>query len=229
MSDSRTIYLTGVSRGLGQALANLLMENGHVVIGCARNEAVINRMRKVHGSPHRFSVVDVTDQAAVEAWIDESFVDDQSSSLLVNNAALINRNAMLWEVPPEEFEQLMNVNIRGTYHCIRSVVPRMMKAGGGGIINVSSTWGRTTSAEVAPYCASKFAIEGLTSALAQELPPPLFAVAINPGIINTEMLQSCFGSAATGYPSPQEWAQTAMPFLLSLTRRNNGDSLQVPN
>ena len=64
--------------------------------------------------------------------------------------------------------------------------------------------------------------------MAQELPPGLAAVPLNPGIVNTEMLKSCFGDSATGYPTPEEWAQKAVPFLLSLGPKDNGQPLTVP-
>jgi hypothetical protein len=86
----------------------------------------------------------------------------------------------------------------------------------GVIVNFSSGWGRSTSPEVAPYCATKWAIEGLTRALAQELPRGMAAVPLNPGIIDTDMLRACFGSAASGYPDPKEWAESAVPLESSL-------------
>jgi NAD(P)-dependent dehydrogenase (short-subunit alcohol dehydrogenase family) len=81
---------------------------------------------------------------------------------------------------------------------------------------------------VAAYCASKWAVEGLTQALAQELPAGLAAVAVNPGIIDTEMLRTCFGDAAADYPGADEWVKRAGPFLLRLGRKDNGSSLDVP-
>src|SRR5207302_9465479 len=125
--------------------------------------------------------------------------------LLVNNAALVNDNAPLWEVPPDQFSRVIDVNIKGVYHVIRAFVPAMIRKGSGVIINFSSGWGRSTSPEVAPYCATKFAIEGLTQALAQELPEGLAAVPLNPGVIDTDMLRSCFGDSAGGYPKPEGW------------------------
>ena len=97
----------------------------------------------------------------------------------------------------------------------------------GVIVNFSSGWGRSTDAEVAPYCATKWAIEGLTQALAQELPEGMAAVPLNPGIIDTDMLRSCFGGSASSYPSPLEWAKRAVPFLLKLGPKDNGRSLSV--
>jgi NAD(P)-dependent dehydrogenase (short-subunit alcohol dehydrogenase family) len=104
----------------------------------------------------------------------------------------------------------------------------MIKKGRGVIVNFSSGWGRSVDAEVAPYCATKWAIEGLTRALAQELPTGLAAVPLNPGIIDTDMLRSSFGGEAGSYPSPQEWSERAVPFLLELGPKDNGKALTVP-
>ena len=104
----------------------------------------------------------------------------------------------------------------------------MIKRKQGVIVNFSSGWGRSVSAEVAPYCATKWAIEGLTKALADELPPGMAAIPLNPGIINTDMLQSCFGGDADSYPDPAEWAKKAVPYLLSLGPRHTGQSLSAP-
>ena len=111
---------------------------------------------------------------------------------------------------------------------IRHFLPAMLKRKSGEVVNISSGWGRSTDAEVAPYCATKWAIEGLTQSLAQELPSGMAAVALNPGIINTDMLRSCFGGSASSYPSPQQWAKCAVPFLLSLGPKDNGKQLTAP-
>jgi NAD(P)-dependent dehydrogenase (short-subunit alcohol dehydrogenase family) len=80
---------------------------------------------------------------------------------------------------------------------------------------------------VAPYCATKWAVEGLTQALAQELPTGMAAIPLNPGIINTDMLQSCFGNSAAKYPTADEWSRIAVPFLLKLGPRHSGQPLSV--
>ncbi len=147
---------------------------------------------------------------------------------LINNAAIINPPAPLWKIPVAEFDRLIAININGTANFIRHTVPLMISRGKGVIVNLSSGWGRSTSPEVAPYCASKWAIEGLTQALAQELPSGLATVAMNPGIIDTEMLQSCFGEESKAYRSPREWAKTAVPFLLALNQGNNGQAVTAP-
>jgi NAD(P)-dependent dehydrogenase (short-subunit alcohol dehydrogenase family) len=119
--------------------------------------------------------------------------------------------------------------LRGTVNTLRHFLPAMIAAQRGVVVNFSASWGRTTAPKVAVYCASKWAIEGLTSALAKDLPKGLAAVALNPGIINTDMLQSIFAAAAAArYPKPADWAQAAAPFILALNAGDNGKSLDVP-
>src|SRR5439155_1596989 len=101
---------------------------------------------------------------------------------LLNNAALINRNAALWDVSADELQRVIDVNIAGVANCIRHFVPAMLPRKSGVIVNFSSGWGRSTAAEVAPYCATKWAIEGMTQALSQELPSGMAAIPLNPGI-----------------------------------------------
>jgi NAD(P)-dependent dehydrogenase (short-subunit alcohol dehydrogenase family) len=123
--------------------------------------------------------------------------------------------------------EVVDANVKGVFHVIRSFVPAMVSRRRGIIVNFSSGWGRSTSPEVAPYCATKWAIEGLTRALAEELPSGMAAVPLNPGIIDTDMLRICFGADAKAYPDPHSWAQRAVPFVLGLTARDNGHPLSV--
>jgi NAD(P)-dependent dehydrogenase (short-subunit alcohol dehydrogenase family) len=224
----RRILITGAGRGLGLAATEKFIELGHTVVGCSRQEAHVARLAQRFGRPHRFDAVDVSDDAAVGRWAKAVLADGGPPDLLLNNAAIVNRNARLWEVPAEEFDRVMAVDVKGVFYVLRHFLPAMVARGQGVIINFSSGWGRSTSPEVAPYCAAKYAIEGLTLALAQELPAGMCAAPLNPGIINTEMLQSCFGSGAADYPTPEEWAGRAVPFLLQLGPDDNGKQLTAP-
>ena len=224
----KTVLITGVSRGCGRALAEEFIRLGHAVLGCGRSEKEIGRLQKEFPAPHDFAVMDVSDDEAVAAWARRVQQSHGAPDLLLNNAGRINRNAPLWQVGAPEFSAVVDVNLKGPANVIRHFVPEMIKRGSGVIVNFSSGWGRSTAAEVAPYCATKWAIEGLTQALAQELPAGLAAVPLNPGIINTDMLRSCFGGSASGYPTPTEWAKVAAPFLLKLGPADNGRPLTVP-
>jgi NAD(P)-dependent dehydrogenase (short-subunit alcohol dehydrogenase family) len=224
----RTILITGVTRGLGRAMVGEFARLGHTVFGCGRSREEIEQLRRQVGPPHGFAVVDVASDPEVKAWAERLLKAHGPPDLVLNNAGVINRNAPLWEIDAREFSQVIDVNVKGIANVIRYFVPAMIRQQRGVIVNFSSGWGRSTDAEVAPYCASKWAIEGLTQALAQELPSGLAAVALNPGIINTEMLQSCFGGSASSYPSPANWAKSAVPYLLKLGSADNGKALTAP-
>jgi NAD(P)-dependent dehydrogenase (short-subunit alcohol dehydrogenase family) len=223
------IVLTGVSRGLGRAMAEEFINAGHTVLGCSRSHREIERLGARHPAPHSFEALDVALDEAVRGWSRKLLETHGAPDLLVNNAGVINRNAPLWEVDAAEFSSVIDVNVKGPANTIRHFVPAMIQKKRGVIVNFSSGWGRSTDAEVAPYCASKWAIEGLTQALAQELPSGMAAVALNPGVIDTEMLRSCFGSSASSYPSAEQWAKAAAPFILGLKPRDNGRPLTVPS
>lgn len=228
MPHTKKIVITGVSRGLGRAMVAQFAALGHAVSGCARSSQAVLELSQRFPPPHDFQTVDVSDDHQVGRWAKHVLDQGGAPDLLVNNAALVNETALLWKVAPEEFGQLIDVNIKGAFHVIRHFVPAMIDRGSGVIVNFSSGWGRTAEREVAPYCASKWAIEGLTRALAQELPPGLVAVPLNPGVINTDMLATCFGEEAARYPSPEEWAAKAVPFLVALGPQDNGCPLSVP-
>jgi NAD(P)-dependent dehydrogenase (short-subunit alcohol dehydrogenase family) len=224
---ARLIVITGVTRGLGRAMAEEFARLGHTIAGCGRSRKELARLSSELSAPHRFAEVDVSSDEHVHVWARQTIAALGPPDLLLNNAAIINRNAPLWHVPEKEFSDVIDVNIKGVSNVIRHFVPAMIKRGSGVIVNFSSGWGRSTDAEVAPYCATKWAIEGLTQALAQELPSGLATVALNPGVIDTDMLRSCFGGSASSYPSPQQWAKRAVTFLLKLGPKDNGQPFTI--
>jgi NAD(P)-dependent dehydrogenase (short-subunit alcohol dehydrogenase family) len=208
-------------------MAERFMAEGHVVCGCARNSDAIAELASRSQAPHSFDVVDVTNDKQVARWAAKVLAVGPVD-LLLNNAALINRSLECWEVPVNEFDALIDVNIKGVANVLRHFVPSMVERRRGVIVNFSSGWGRSVSPRVAPYCASKWAIEGLTLALARELPRGVAAVPLNPGVIDTDMLRTCWGDDAGSYSSPGDWAKRAVPFLLSLGPQDNGKQVEVP-
>ncbi|QQE63653.1 oxidoreductase [Leptolyngbya sp. BL0902] len=223
----KRVVITGASRGLGRALAEALIAEGHQVAGCARGAEAVNALADQYPD-HHFTAVDISNAAAVQTWstavLDQMGVPD----LVLNNAGLVNTPAPLWQVPAAEFEAVVAVNLVGTVNVLRSFAPAMIQRGSGIFVNYSSGWGRSTSPEFAPYCATKWAIEGLTQAFAQELPPGMAAVALNPGIIHTDMLETCYGEAAASFTPIAQWVKAALPFILNLKPQDNGRSLSVP-
>ena len=227
MNNTITAVLTGCTRGLGRELVDRFAERGHIVLGCGRSIAHVEDMASRFGPPHDFAALDVSDGPAVDAWAARLLDVHGAPDLVINNAALMNDPAPLWEVPPEDFDRLMAVNVRGTLNVIRAFTPAMIEAGRGVIANLSSGWGRATDALVGPYCTSKFAIEGLTGSLARELPRPLAAVAVSPGVVDTDMLRQCWDESAAAYPKPAEWGERAADFFLGLGPGDNGASLSI--
>lgn len=225
-SDRRVIVITGCTRGLGRALVDEFIAAGHTVVGCGRGAQVME-LRFEHGEPHDFSVVDVSQETKVAIWAEKTIGVLGAPDILINNAALMNTPAPLWKVPAREFDALVDVNIKGVANVIRHFVPAMVARGKGVIVNLSSGWGRSVSPEVAPYCASKFAIEGLTKALAEELPRGMAAVPLSPGVIDTDMLRQAWSDGAAAHEKPDAWAPGAAKFILKLGPKDNGRSLSV--
>ena len=223
----RNIVITGVTRGLGRSLVAGFIEAGHRVTGCGRSQSLIDELAAENGPDSSFECVDVSDDSQVGRWATSVINGSGPPDLLINNAAIVNTNANLWEVGASEFDRVIDVNIKGVTHVIRHFAPAMIAAGGGVIVNLSSGWGRSTAPQVAPYCATKWAIEGLSKSLAQELPAGMASIPLNPGIIDTDMLRSCFGAGAGDYPTADDWAKRAVPFLLSLGPQHNGESMTV--
>jgi NAD(P)-dependent dehydrogenase (short-subunit alcohol dehydrogenase family) len=228
MSEQRTILITGATRGLGRALAERWAADGHRLAVCGRDRAKVAELQELLGPQSLASVLDVADAAAVEAWAAEVLPRFGAPDLLLNNAGVINHRAPLWQVPAEELSRVIDVNVKGVANLIRAFVPAMIDRGSGTIVNLSSGWGQHAAPDVAPYCASKFAIEGMTKSLAQELPPGLAAIPVSPGIINTEMLGLAMGDAAESYWTAEKWVSTAAPFLLALGPEQNGKSVRIP-
>ncbi|MGW2492851.1 SDR family oxidoreductase [Streptomyces sp. NPDC001606] len=226
------VAVSGVTRGLGRALIRRFAALGHPVAGCGRDTAALAGLAaELDPAAHVLDRVDVTDAAAVEAWAERVRRELGAPALVVANAGLAGGPAPLWEVPPDEFEAVLRVNVVGVYTMVRAFLPRL--ADGGTLVNLSSGWGRTPRALLATYTASKFAVEGLTRAVAEEaarLRPGVRVVALDPGGgIDTGMLATCMPETHQHYPTPEEWAENAADYLLHhLPAERDQISLTVP-
>ena len=232
MDEPRNILITGATRGIGRAMAVRFGELGHSVAACGRDEAALQELATELGAAGRVRAVDVTDAEGVSAWAASLGAEGWVPDLLINNAGVINRQAPLWELSADEVGHVLDVNVRGVVNAIRAFLPAMIERHRverrrGVVVNISSGWGHSTAPNVAPYCASKFAVEGLTRALAQELPEGLAAVPLSPGVIHTDMLETAWGRDAAAHWKPQEWVEAAVPHLLGLGPEDNGRSQRV--
>ena len=227
--SERIIVVTGATRGLGRALVEAFVAAGHRVAGCGRNADQIAELDANFGEGNLFGALDVTSSSSVRAFAERVFAEMGTPTLLINAAAMMNKMAPLWAIPEVEFVRTMNINVCGTVNVIRAFVPKMVEAKAGAIVNLSAGYGRNAAARVGPYCASKYAVEGLSKSLAAELPAGMACVPLNPGIIDTDMLQGAMGAGAKKFWSAGAWAKKAAPFILELAAKDNGRSLDCPN
>ena len=220
--------VTGAGGGIGTEICERLAAAGCDIalfdIDGTAIRQVASSLTSVNTSTHQ---VDIADYAAVGQAVSDARNRLQGLDILINNAGWDIAQPFM-DTDPDFWDRVIDINIKGVQNVIRHIVPPMIRKGSGVIVNFSSGWGRSTSPEVAPYCATKWAIEGLTQALAQELPSGLAAIPLNPGVIHTQMLESCFGSGASHYEEASAWAERAVPFLLELGPEHNGQSLSVP-
>jgi len=226
---SKSVIITGVTQGLGRAMVDRFHELGWNIYGCGRSKDKIEELKKQYSKIHDFQVIDVSDSQQVNNWANYILNRHTAPNLIINNASIVNQNAQLWKITAQEFESVMNVNVNGVVNVIRAFVPAMVSRKEGIIINMSSSWGREGEAELAPYCASKFAIEGITKSMALELPHGMAVVALDPGgSISTPMLKSCAPQYINESPTPETWSHKAIEYILNITIDKNGDSLTCP-
>jgi meso-butanediol dehydrogenase/(S,S)-butanediol dehydrogenase/diacetyl reductase len=199
----KVALVTGAGRGIGRAIACKLAAAGaHVAVadrGSAADPAVTYRLAtpdalaetaqqvEAHGVRALPLVADVTVAAEVRAMVERTAAELGGVDVLVNNAGVVAAGPLV-AVTEEAWDRVIDVNVKGVFLCAQAVIPIMAARGGGRIVNIASVAGKTGRAGVGPYCASKFAVIGLTQSLAEELGPLGITVnAVCPGYLRTAM------------------------------------------
>jgi NAD(P)-dependent dehydrogenase (short-subunit alcohol dehydrogenase family) len=189
-ANMKSVLITGTSSGIGLATALALGRAGLQVHATMRNPArapELGRAVEKEGLPVTISAMDVDSDSSVTAVINGIYKKGTHVDVLINNAG-IEHMGTVQEVPLSAFRAVMETNYFGAIRCIQAVAPRMCARKSGHIINVSSVAGRIALCPMAPYSASKWALEGFSEALAQEMKPFNVQVSIvEPGIIETPM------------------------------------------
>ncbi len=188
--EGKVALITGGSRGIGKQIAANLAASGAEVVLTSRSsdtgQAAAEAIR-ASGGKARHVVMDVSDDAAVEKGLKELLDDYGTISLLVNNAG-ITRDGLLLRMKKPDWDAVIETNLNGTYRVCRAVVPSMVRARYGRIVNVTSVVARTGNPGQANYAAAKAGTEGFTRSLAREIASRNVTVnCVAPGFIDTDM------------------------------------------
>jgi NAD(P)-dependent dehydrogenase (short-subunit alcohol dehydrogenase family) len=189
----RVAIVTGGAQGIGLAVATRILASGGKVAIWDRDTALLDKTvaglkepARVHGL-----TVDIADLAAVEAAIKQTLDHFGKVDILVNNAAIVGPNANTWEYPPEAFRDVINVGLIGTFYCCRAVVPHMIAANYGRIVNLASVAGKEGNPKAPAYSSMKAAVIGLTKSLGKELATYNIAVnCVTPAVAKTTLALS---------------------------------------
>ena len=184
--------VTGASGGIGRAIALRLADDGYAVaVHCYRNEHKAQEVRDeilAIGGQAEVFVCDITDADAVDYMVNEICRSLGCVTVLVNNAGIAQQK-LFTDLSVDEWQRMMAVHVDGAFYTGRAVLPDMIRAHSGSIVNVSSMWGQTGGSCEVHYSTAKAALIGLTKALAKEVGPAGIRVnCVAPGVIQTEML-----------------------------------------
>ncbi|MFD8008417.1 SDR family oxidoreductase [Streptomyces mirabilis] len=203
--DRKIVLVTGASSGIGEATARHLAAAGHhVVLGARRVNRLDRLVTELTGAGHRAesAQLDVTDRDSVKAFVAGALGRHGRVDVLVNNAGVMPLSLME-ELRVDEWDQMIDVNLRGVLHGIAAVLPAMRERRSGHIINVASTAAHRVDPTGVVYCATKFAVRAVSDGLRQETTDVRVTV-VSPGLTRTELTHS------GGNPGPQNAVRTAL-------------------
>jgi 3-oxoacyl-[acyl-carrier protein] reductase len=191
--ENRTAIITGGGQGIGLAVAKRILASGGRVSIWDRDRLLLDRtIEDLNDNDHVQGLsVDIADLGAVEKATAATLTQFGKIDVLINNAAIVGPNAATWEYPPEAFRDVVTIGLIGTFHCCRAVVPHMIAANYGRIVNLSSVAGKEGNPKAPAYSATKAAVIALTKSLGKELAGYDIAVnCVTPAVAKTTMALS---------------------------------------
>ena len=222
MQTSKTILITGGTRGIGFAIGEALLRAGHMIAftgttddGILKAEVALSKTESPHGlKPGAVGIVcDVRDPAAVARAVQTVVSRFGRLDVLVNSAG-VGVGAPVSDLPHEEWDRIIGTNLTGVFTCCKAAIPHLRAAGGGWIVNISSLSSTGPFAGGAAYCASKAGINAFSDALMQELRPDNIRVTtILPGSVATGFSGRASGQGSDWKLSPEDVAQVVVDLL----------------
>jgi NAD(P)-dependent dehydrogenase (short-subunit alcohol dehydrogenase family) len=186
MNSIKTLFITGVSSGFGNALAREALAAGHRVVGTVRNEAALQAFQALSVDRAHGVILDVTDFERIDSVVAAVEAAHGPVDVLVNNAGY-GHEGIFEESPLEELRRQFDVNVFGAVAVTKAFLPYFRKRRAGHILNITSMGGTITMPGIAYYCGSKFALEGISDTLSKELRPfNIFVTAVAPGSFRTD-------------------------------------------
>jgi 3-hydroxy acid dehydrogenase / malonic semialdehyde reductase len=189
--SGKTVLITGASSGIGEACARRLASQGANLILWARREERLYELRgeltSAHGVEITVAVVDVRDRERIMGETDWLAANDNIPHVLINNAGLARGFSKVHQGDQNEWDEMIDTNIKGVLNVTRAVLPHMVRLGRGHIVNLGSTAGHVTYPNGNVYAATKFAIRGLSDGMNLDLAgTPLKVSSVDPGYVDTE-------------------------------------------
>ncbi|MFF3273817.1 SDR family oxidoreductase [Streptomyces chrestomyceticus] len=188
-TDGKVVLITGASSGIGEATARRLAADGHhVFLGARRTDRLAELAGRLGdgGGSAAYRRLDVTDAADVRSFVDAARATFGRVDVLVNNAGVMPLSP-LEALRTEEWDRMLDVNVRGVLHGIAAALPVMRAQGGGHFVNIASVGAYEVSPTAAVYCATKFAVRALSEGLRQESGGDIRVTVVSPGVTESEL------------------------------------------
>jgi NADP-dependent 3-hydroxy acid dehydrogenase YdfG len=232
--ENKVVVITGASSGIGEATARLLSKNGaKVVLGARRIDRLTAITKDIHadGGIAEYQALDVTQRSQLEAIAQFAQSKFDRVDVLINNAGVMPLSA-LDQLKVDEWDRMIDVNIKGVLYGIAAVLPVMKAQKSGQIINISSIGGHAVSPTAAVYCATKFAVGAISEGLRQEVGGNIRVTVISPGVTESELADSI--SDETARKGMQEFRRIAIPaeaiarsILFAIAQPNDVDISEI--
>ncbi|TXH54268.1 MAG: SDR family oxidoreductase [Bacteroidia bacterium] len=212
--DNKIAIVTGVTGGLGSAIARALIQNGAIVYGLGRNVDKITALKQQLGANFQGQTIDITDENALKKWVQKTFSSTHSPSILINNAGVGSFNK-IDETSIANWKAMIDTNLNGLFYITSLVVPFMKKdISSSHIVNIGSILWKVGRDESSGYCTSKFGVQGFSQALRMELRSfNIKVTCFNPGSIETDFFASSGIQSHSNMLQPKDLSKTLIQIL----------------